>query len=203
MEKLDGTVALTWASRQISTYKIKHEGGRPHGCHTETDRVYTQICGPGWRFGIGYDDLNGFVNIYFDPFAVADKVKNLDVTVMLKESPSKEQCFRRLKVVGLSSSRESELLSFKPSEIILHPIISFMVNFSANGDLPLPQVAPPATPSIRKMLSASIRGEDFIDTKFILYSRRCMPSGRVEGSRAVFANSAALKEESSYFQTCE
>lgn len=67
---------------------------------------------------------------------------------------------------------------------------------------------PPDGHLMAQTLRNMLKGEDVVDTKFVLYSQRLAPSDSRDEygatkPRAVFANSGLLASVSEYFQTCE
>lgn len=77
----------------------------------------------------------------------------------------------------------------------------------AELSLPGAKLVPKTSSLTSQTLRSLLRGEDVLDTKFILFSRGLPPSSFRDGygatkPQAVFANSELLSSVSDYFQTC-
>ena len=194
MEKLGDE----WTSNSVtSTFRVKHKDGRPTGCYRPSDRVYTTSCGLGWRFAVGYDKMFPEFDVYFDPHVTNVGLKRLLVTVKLREEGSSITDFVRMKeiIYSLPSAASEHIGSFYPSDIVVFPLLMFVVTFTS-VDLNLP--SPKGDSTVNRALSSSLRTGAFIDTRIFVFSRRLSPD-RVGHPLSVFANSSILKAKSSYW----
>jgi hypothetical protein len=111
-----------------STYQISHKNGHPIGCNTN-DRVFTKICGLGWRFGIGYDDSPHPVDIYFDSFQTPHNVEKFDIHVTLLRSKYGETLDTKETEHVERGHTETiiRVASFTARDITLHPFLKIKV----------------------------------------------------------------------------
>lgn len=201
-----------WTSNSVtSTFRIKHKNGRPIGCVKEDDYVFTKACGLGWKFGIRHDDASPEIGIYFDCSVIGQGIGVIVVVATLQQDStqrgakgfnSKQETLTRQR-----SNRGRDLIKWwHPADIIELPFVSFLVTFTGvQFDVPKPLPAPDPEPTAKLLdiLARSLYTGAFIDTQFLVFSRRCAKSGILDLPRPVFANGSILSSESEYLKKGE
>lgn len=189
-----------WTPRCVAShFKIDHKAGRPVGCSTRADFIFSKTCGMGWRFAVRYDDEVDppEVEVYFDPQVADVDLKNVRVaTRHLDEGivTTKARDFEFF-------PKAREMIScWQIEDVVNNPHICFVVIFppvnftSEGGDQTIP----------RKVLADSMGTGSFVDMQFFAVSKRLSPRA-VGEPKSIFANSTLLTQSGrpSILEKCE
>lgn len=193
-----------WANNSdsvTSNFRINHVAGRPLGCNNPNDYVYTKTCGFGWRFAIRYDTASPEIDVFCDFQKVAITFKSITIRAYLGTLDSGEKDFRgEGEIRGLFANRY-RLESWRPSDLIKHEQLSFIVTFTPPQNRLLIEKTRPPNPT-NNALGDSIRSGSFIDTRFIVFSKR-LSAKTVGHPQPVFTNSTTLRGRSLPLDVCE
>ncbi|KAF9467290.1 hypothetical protein BDZ94DRAFT_1026281 [Collybia nuda] len=178
-----------WTPHCVASYfSIDHKAGRPIGCNSRTDYVYSRTCGMGWRFALRYDDeVNPpEVEVYFDPNATDGELKNIRVATRHFDEGTISTKARDFEI--LPKGREM-ISCWQIEDVINNPQISFVVIF------PPINFTPEAVDQAisHKVLAKSMTTGSFVDMQFFAVSRR-LSSRAVGGPKSTFANSTLLTQ---------
>lgn len=189
-----------WTPRCVAShFKINHEAGRPVGCNTRADFIFSKTCGMGWRFAVRYDDEVDppEVEVYFDPQVADVDLKNVRVATRHLDEGTTTTKARNFEL--LPKAREM-ISCWQIEDIIKDPHIYFAVIFppinftSEGGDQTIP----------RKVLADSMGTGSFVDMQFFAVSKRLSPH-TVGEPKSIFANSTLLAQSGrpSILEKCE
>lgn len=89
MEKLTSD----WKSTSITTtFRVKLVDDQAAVCAARAgDRVYTEVCGLGWRFGMVYSSYSQTIMLEFDPYHAHAGLAGLKVTALLRSEKMKDE----------------------------------------------------------------------------------------------------------------
>ncbi|KDQ57703.1 hypothetical protein JAAARDRAFT_35387 [Jaapia argillacea MUCL 33604] len=194
-----GTEEWSTASAFVtSTFRVLHRNGRPVGCETIGEKIYSSPCGLGWRFAMAFDTSEPEVDIFFDADQAREKLTGHSVNVSVELMSEDNVEIDRSGVEDISITSPVRIKSLSPADIAAHPHLSFKVTIPFVKRISMPSDAPEHV--LHRTLLNSLDGSAFVDTKFVVFTRR-LPDGRVVSPRALFAHSVLLKAKSKYFDT--
>ncbi|KDQ57709.1 hypothetical protein JAAARDRAFT_35395 [Jaapia argillacea MUCL 33604] len=201
-----------WMMKSVSEIqtilRIRHHNGRPIGCETTGKKVYSSPCGLGWRFAIAFDSHPPEVDVFFDLHTAGQKLQPSDVLQVSVALISEEKApvsgsqteDRLLPVSGPSPVR---LKSWLPANIMAKPFLFARVtapNIKKLGETAAAD-SNERVQLLNQTLLGSLDGASFVDTKFVLFSRRSSVLGEVNSPVTLFANATLLSARSKYFET--
>ena len=177
-----------------TVFRIPIKENRP-AVFSSYDRttIWSDTFGLGWRFGIAYNPSGQSpkVRLYIDHNQTQTEQDQATVTVSLRDSTdkgAKELGERVTTITDFGHGQPALLGSWSPSDLALHPYVSFTVTTKAR----LPKLVSNPLSSTSLSLRRSLGSGDFVDTKFYVFSAKRPGSTGVGKPRVVYCNDKSV-----------